>query len=149
MKRKALFPGSFDPFTIGHFAIVKRSLLISDELIIAIGNNPQKKTLFSIDERVERVNKIFENNKNITVLSYDTLTSDFAKKLNVNYIIKGIRNINDFEFEKNMADVNRKLSGIETIFLISEPELSSISSALVRELIIFNKDISHLIPIAK
>ena len=149
MKRKALFPGTFDPFTIGHDAIVKRAMRITDELIIAIGCNSEKKTLFSIEERIERITKIYENTKGISVISYDTLTSDYAKLSGADFIIKGVRNIYDFEYEKNMADINRNLSGIETVLLFSEPAYTFISSGLVRELIMFNKDIFHLIPSTK
>ena len=147
MNKKALFSGTFDPFTIGHYAIVKRALSITDEIIIAIGVNTGKKTLFSLEERIDNIKRIYQNEKRITVTHYDTLTIDFAMESNVNFILRGIRNINDFEYEKSMADINSKLSGIETVFLFSEPEYGYISSSLVRELISFKKDISNLIPI--
>ena len=146
MRKKALFSGTFDPFTIGHHEIVKRALCFVDEIIIAVGINIGKSTLFSIKERLTNIKKLYAEEKKIKVVSYDSLTIDFAKESGVDFIIRGIRNINDFEYEKNMADINRKLSGIETVFIFSEPEYSHISSSLVRELLSYKKDISNLIP---
>jgi pantetheine-phosphate adenylyltransferase len=149
MAKKALFSGTFDPFTIGHYALVKRALCIADEIIIAIGINSNKKTLFSLEERMKNIKNIYAKEKRVKIKSYNTLTIDFAKKLKVDFILRGIRNISDFEYEKNMADINSKLSGIETVFLFSEPEYGYVSSSLVRELINHKKDISNLIPITK
>lgn len=149
MKKRALFSGTFDPFTIGHHSLVKRALCFIDEIIIAIGVNYEKKTLYPLDERMHTIRKIYEKDQRIKVMSYDMLTVDFAKETEADYLLRGIRNINDFEYEKNMADVNRKLADIETIILISEPEYEHISSSLVRELIYYKKDISHLIPVIK
>lgn len=149
MKRTALFAGTFDPFTIGHHALIQRALPFTDEIMIAIGIHPEKKTMFPLDERIQTIQTLYVNEPRIKVASYDTLTIDFAKKTGVGFILRGIRNINDFEYEKNMADINRKLSGIETVFLFSEPEYSYVSSSLVRELINHHKDISNLIPHVK
>ncbi len=149
MKKRALFSGTFDPFTIGHHSLVKRALCFIDEIIIAIGVNYEKKTLYPLDERMHTIRKIYEKDQRVKVMSYDMLTVDFAKKTEADYLLRGVRNINDFEYEKNMADVNRKLADIETIILISEPEYEHISSSLVRELIYYKKDISHLIPVIK
>lgn len=146
MGKKALFSGTFDPFTVGHHALIKRALHFVDEIIIAIGVNPDKKTLFPLEERIDTIRKIYAEEKRVTVTSYDTLTIDFAQKAGVDFILRGVRNISDFEYEKSMADVNRKLSGIETVFLFSEPEYGYVSSSLVRELISHKKDISNLIP---
>ena len=146
MKKKALFSGTFDPFTIGHYALIKRALCFTDEIIIAIGVNSDKKTLFSLEERIENIKSIYKDELKIKVMHYDYLTVDFAKDQDVNYILRGIRNISDFEYEKNMADINKKISGIDTIFLFSEPEYGHISSSLVRELMHYKKDISNLIP---
>ena len=149
MSKIALFSGTFDPFTIGHHALIKRALCLTDEIIIAIGINTEKKNMFSLEERTNNIKHIFCGEKRIKVTSYDSLTVDFAVKLKVDFILRGIRNINDFEYEKSIADINRKLSGIETVFLFSEPEYCYISSSLVRELISFKKDISNLIPYIK
>ena len=149
MNRKALFAGTFDPFSVGHDSIVRRALQITDELIIAIGVNSEKKTLFSVEERTENIRKIYSSFTNIHVTSYHVLTVDFAKQSGVDFMIKGIRNMNDFEYERTMSDFNRMISGIETVFLFSEPRYASISSSLIREMILFNKDISNLIPVIK
>ena len=149
MKRKALFAGTFDPFTTGHHAIVQRALSFTDEIVIAIGIHPDKKTLFSLKERLDFINNLYADEKRTTVTSYDILTADFAKQSGVDFILRGIRNLIDFEYEKNMADANLKIAGIETVFLFAEPAFSYISSSLVRELINYNKDISNLIPIKK
>lgn len=149
MKKKALFSGTFDPFTIGHDALVKRALCLADEIIIAIGTNLEKKTFFSLDERISTIREIYKEEQRISVTAYDTLTIDFAKQCGVDFILRGIRTINDFEYEKSMADMNRMLSGIETVFLFSEPEYACISSGIVRELINYKKDISNLIPLIK
>jgi pantetheine-phosphate adenylyltransferase len=149
MKRKALFSGTFDPFTIAHDAIVQRALSFTDEIIIAIGFNPEKKNYYSLEERFLFIKKLYADEKKISVSSYDMLTIDFAKKTDVNFILRGVRNTIDFEYEKNLAVFNKKLSGIETVFLISEPEYAHISSTLVRELLTYKIDISHLIPIIK
>ena len=146
MNKKALFSGTFDPFTIGHHALVKRALCFADEIVIAIGINAEKKTMFSLEERINSIKSIYAEEKRIEVLSYNSLTIDFAKESGVDFILRGIRNINDFEYEKNIADINHKLSGIETVFLFSEPKYGYISSSLVRELIGYKKDISNLIP---
>lgn len=146
MKRVAVFPGTFDPFTIGHASLVNRSLSIIDEIIIAIGINDTKSTCFSLDERVAMIEDLYKDDNRISVKSYNGLTVDFAKENNANIIIRGIRSVNDFEFEKTIADTNKKISGIETIVLFTEPELSHISSTIVRELLRFGHDISPFIP---
>jgi pantetheine-phosphate adenylyltransferase len=149
MKQKALFSGTFDPFTIGHYALIKRALCFIDEIVIAIGVNIEKKTLCTAKERIDNIKNIYSKEKRIKVMSYNILTVDFAKKIHASLLLRGVRNINDFEYEKIMADINRKLNGMETVILISEPEYEHISSSLVRELIYYKKDITNLIPITK
>ncbi|MDR3266204.1 MAG: pantetheine-phosphate adenylyltransferase [Tannerella sp.] len=144
--KKAIYPGSFDPFTTGHYALVKRALAFVDEVVIAIGVNIEKKTMFTVEERVENIQSIYKNEPRIKILVYSNLTADFAKEVKADYILRGVRNITDFEYEKNMANINRKLAGIETVILFSEPEYEHISSNLVRELKKFDKDITNLIP---
>lgn len=150
MKNKvALFPGTFDPFTTGHYALVRRALQIADEIVIAIGTNSSKTNCFTLGERMEAIRKIYAGEPRIRVMSYDTLTGDLAKEINADFILRGVRNIYDYEYEKNIADINRKISNIETVIMFSEPEYEHTSSSLVRELMKYNKDVSNLIPATK
>ena len=144
--RRAIFPGTFDPFTIGHYSIVTRALTFMDEVTIGIGINENKNTYFPIEKRVEMIQKLYKNEPRIKVMSYDCLTIDFAKQVGAQFIVRGIRTVKDFEYEETIADINRKLAGIETILLFTEPELTCISSTIVRELHSYNKDISMFIP---
>lgn len=146
MKRKAIFPGTFDPFTIGHYSLVKRSLELVDEIVIAIGVNDTKKTYFPLDKRIDMIRSLYKDDNRIVVGTYDSLTVDYAKETGSNFIIRGIRSVNDFEYEKTIADMNRNISGIETIVLFTEPELTHISSTIVRELLRFGHDVSQFIP---
>jgi len=144
--KKAVFPGSFDPFTLGHLDILKRSLLLFDEIIVGVGKNINKKTMFSEKQRVSFIKECFKNESKIKVESYEGLTIDFCKKTGANFIVRGIRNNGDFEFEKAIARTNRKLSKIETIFLLTSAKTSFISSGIVRELIVNNGDYKLLVP---
>lgn len=144
--KKAVFPGSFDPFTLGHLDILKRSLLLFDEIIVGVGKNINKKTMFSEKQRVSFIKECFKNESKIKVESYEGLTIDFCKKSGANFIVRGIRNNGDFEFEKAIARTNRKLSKIETIFLLTSAKTSFISSGIVRELIVNNGDYKLLVP---
>ena len=146
MMKTAIFPGTFDPFTIGHNALVRRALQLVDELYIAIGINTEKRTMFSLEERTERIATLYKEEPRIHVVSYEGLTTDFAQSIGAQFIIRGVRNTIDFEYERNIADVNRMLTGIETLLLISEPEHAAISSSMVRELAHFGKDIKPFIP---
>ncbi|MDR0977074.1 MAG: pantetheine-phosphate adenylyltransferase [Prevotellaceae bacterium] len=146
MTRRAIFPGTFDPFTIGHASIVERTLAFMDELIIGIGINEGKSTHFPVDKRVEMIRRYYADDPRITVAAYDDLTIDFARRRDARFIIRGIRTVKDFEYEETIADVNRKLSGIETILLFTEPELTCISSTIVRELLSYGKDVSRFMP---
>lgn len=146
MKRKAVFPGTFDPFTIGHYSMVRRSLELIDEIVIAIGINDAKRSYFPLDQRIDMIKSLYADDPRISVYTYDKLTVDFAKEVNANFIVRGIRSVNDFEYEKTIADMNRKISGIETFILFTEPELTHISSTIVRELLKFGHDVSEFIP---
>lgn len=146
MTKKGLFPGSFDPFTRGHDDIVKRALGLFDEVIIAVGYNESKKGWLPPEERVRTISKLYADEPRITVESYTGLTVDFAREHGVTAIIRGVRTTADFEYEMQMADVNRQLAGIETILLPASPQLSSISSSVVRELAHFGRDVSSLLP---
>lgn len=144
--RKAIFPGTFDPFTIGHYSVVKRALTFMDEVIIGIGVNEKKKTYFPIEKRVEMIRRLFADEPRIRVAAYDGLTVDFAREQEAGFIIRGIRTVHDFEYEETIADVNRKLAGVETILLFTEPELTSVSSTIVRELLHYQKDVTPFLP---
>ena len=144
--KTAIFPGSFDPITLGHKDIIEKSLNIFDSVIIGIGQNSEKKYMFSAERRKQFVEEAFKSINNIEVKIYDELTVDFCKKNNADFIIRGLRNVSDFEFEKNIALTNRKLGGIETVFLLTSAKNSYISSGIVRELIKNNGDYSLFIP---
>ena len=144
--KRAIFPGTFDPFTVGHFSVVKRALTFMDELVIGIGINEGKRTWFPVEKRVEMVRRLYENEPRVRVEAYEDLTIDFAQRMEAQFIVRGIRTVKAFEYEETIADINRQLSGIETILLFTEPELTSVSSSTVRELLSFGKDISHFIP---
>ena len=147
MKKTALFPGTFDPFTFGHLSLIERGLKLVDEIIIAIGIHPDKKTFYSLEQRMEAISKLFQDDPRILVRSYAGTTVDFAQTMGAPFILRGIRSVNDFEYEKNIADVNRQLSGIETFVLFTEPEYTHIRSSIVRELLSYGKDVSAFVPI--
>ena len=149
MKKIALFPGTFDPFTIGHLSLIERGLQLVDEIIIAVGINPNKKAYYPLEQRMEAISNLFQDNPRVSVGSYDGTTVDFAMEMNARFILRGIRSVNDFEYEKNIADVNRLLSGIETFVLFTEPEHTHISSSIVRELLTHGKDVSAFVPVYK
>ena len=142
----AIFPGSFDPFTVGHYDIVKRGLNIFDKIIIGIGRNSTKKETFPIREREEAIRKIFADEPRVSVAIYDCLTVDFAKEQDAQFILRGMRCIGDFEYERNMAEANKQLGGVETIILYTRPEYAHISSTLVRDLYSYGKDVSAFVP---
>ncbi|MDD2436995.1 MAG: pantetheine-phosphate adenylyltransferase [Massilibacteroides sp.] len=146
MIRRAIFPGTFDPFTIGHQSLVGRGLDIVDEIIIAIGVNEKKQTYFPLETRIKAIEKLYQSDSRVRVMPYDLLTVDFAESVGARFILRGIRTVNDFEYEKTIADVNRILTGIETFILFTEPEHTHISSSIVRELLKYGKDISLFVP---
>jgi len=144
--KRAIFPGTFDPFTIGHYSIVKRGLNFFDEIVIAIGVNQSKKTLFSIEKRLDIIRQAFEGETCVKVTSYDSLTVDLATSVEADYVLRGLRSVGDFEYERTIADANRKLTRVETVILFTESEYSYISSTVVRDLISYGKDISGFLP---
>ncbi|MFT6934523.1 MAG: pantetheine-phosphate adenylyltransferase [Maribacter sp.] len=144
--KRAIFPGSFDPLTLGHYDIIMRGITVFDELIIAIGKNADKKYMFSLEERMRFISQAFKDQKQIKVHTYEGLTVDFCKKVDAEYILRGLRNPGDFEFEKAIAHTNRKLSEIETVFLLTSSGKSYISSSIVRDVIRNGGDYTGLVP---
>ena len=144
--RRAIFPGSFDPLTLGHDDIIRRGITLFDELIIAIGINAEKKYMFSLEERMHFVKDCFKDEPKIKVLTYKGLTVDFCREMDANFILRGLRNPADFEFEKAIAHTNRKLSEIETVFLLTSSGKSYISSSIVRDVIRNGGDYTGLVP---
>lgn len=144
--KKAVFPGSFDPITLGHVDIISRALPLFDEIIIAIGVNDAKKYMFSLEERITFIKNTFKNEPKIIVDQYTGLTVEYCKKVNAEYMLRGLRNPADFEFEKAIAQTNRKLSGIDTVFLLTSADTSFISSSIVRDVIRNNGDYTILVP---
>lgn len=141
-----IFTGSFDPFTIGHDDIVRRSLPLFDRIVIGIGINERKQYMQTADERIKTISHLYAGNPKIEVKAYSDLTVDFAKREGATYIIKGIRSMKDFEYEREQAEINRIIGGIETVFLFADPQLASISSSMVRELMHFGRDVSQFLP---
>ncbi|WP_124980133.1 pantetheine-phosphate adenylyltransferase [Nonlabens xiamenensis] len=144
--KRAVFPGSFDPITLGHYDIIERGLGLFDEIIIAIGVNADKKYMFSLDDRKAFIEKAFEGERKIKVMTYSGLTIDFCQEQDASFILRGLRNPADFEFEKAIAHTNRKLSLIETVFLLTSSGKSYISSSIVRDVIRNNGDYTSLVP---
>ena len=149
MKKIAVFPGSFDPFTIGHEAIIRRAVSLFDEIIIAVGTNTLKKNYYSLDTRKEMIRKVFKNEPRIIVDHYEGLTVDFCKKKNAGYLLRGLRTAADFEFERAIGQVNKAMAPeIETVFLLTVPEHSFINSTIVRDIIKSGGDASKFVPAA-
>lgn len=144
--KRAIFPGSFDPITIGHVDIIHRGLNIFDEIIIAIGINSDKKYMFPLNQRKSFIEDTFKKESKVKVMTYEGLTVNFCKKVDAQFILRGLRNPADFEFEKAIAHTNQLLSGIETVFLLTEAKTAFISSSIVRDVIINNGDYSLLVP---
>ena len=144
--KRAIFPGSFDPLTLGHYDIIKRGLPLFDEVIVAIGVNSDKKYMFSLEERKQFIEKAFEGEPKVKVTTYRGLTVDYCKEIDADFILRGLRNPADFEFEKAIAHTNRELENIETVFLLTSAKTSFISSSIVREVIRHNGDYTKLVP---
>ena len=144
--RKAVFPGSFDPITLGHYDIIKRSISLFDEIVIAIGVNAEKKYMFSLEDRKRFIEEAFADEPSVSVITYEGLTIDLCKNLKAHFILRGLRNPADFEFEKAIAHTNRRLSKIETVFLLTAAKTSFISSSIVRDVIRNGGDYKVLVP---
>ena len=144
-----IFTGSFDPFTVGHDDILRRALPLFSRIVIGVGVNERKQYMLSAEERCAAIRRIYEDEVKIEVKAYSDLTVDFARREEAAYIIKGVRSVKDFEYEREQADINRQLSGVETLLLYSDPRYSSVSSSMVRELIHFGQDVSRYLPKVK
>lgn len=144
--KTGLFVGSFDPFTIGHASVVRRALPLFDRLVIGIGVNPDKRYAFSLDERLQAIRLLYAEEPRISVESYDDLTVDFAQRMGAKFIVKGVRSLQDYEYERTQADLNRQMGGIETILLYTEPQYESISSTAARQLKQLGKDYAWMLP---
>lgn len=138
--------GSFDPFTIGHDSVVRRAVKLFDRLVIGVGVNESKRYMLSAEERVEAIRRLYSGDERISVEQYSDLTVDFARRMGAEFIVKGVRSVKDFEFERDQADINRRLTGIETVLFYAEPGMDCISSSVVRELTHFGRDCSMFLP---
>jgi pantetheine-phosphate adenylyltransferase len=147
MNRTAVFPGSFDPFTVGHEALVRRALPLFEKVIIAVGENAEKKTLFSIEMRIKMISKVFEEESRVEVMRFSGLTVDFCRKHNAGYIVRGLRTSADFEYERALGQMNRKMApGVDTIFLLTSTEHTPVNSTIVRDIIKHGGDASPFVP---
>ena len=142
---RLLFPGSFDPFTIGHANLVERALAVADSIVIGIGVNSGKKSMFTVQDRLERIGAYYENEPRVEVRSYDGLTMDFMCETGADAILRGVRTVSDFESEKILADANLKIGGADTLLLISKPEFQYVSSSVVRELLSYGRSVDDMV----
>lgn len=146
MERTGIFVGSFDPFTIGHASVVRRALPLFDRLVIGVGVNAGKRYMTSTEDRVAAISRLYADDSRVTVEAYTGLTVDFAERHGAKFIVKGVRSVRDFEFEREQADINRRLTGVETVLLYAEPSMDSISSTVVRELTSYGRDCTEFLP---
>ncbi|MGI9534168.1 MAG: pantetheine-phosphate adenylyltransferase [Thermodesulfobacteriota bacterium] len=147
MSKTVIYPGSFDPFTLGHLNIIERGAKVFNKIVISVAHNVSKKTIFSIEERVEIIKEIFKNNKNIEVDSFQGLLVEYIKKVQINTVLRGMRSVSDFEFEMQMAHANKTLNAeLETIFMVTDSKFSHISSSLIKEIITLGGSAEHLVP---
>ena len=146
MERIAIFPGSFDPFTVGHEDMVKRGLMLFDRIIIGIGLNSEKRYFFSLEKRLNFIKELFTEEARVTVETFEGLTVNFAKEKNAVAILRGLRNISDFEYEMSIAQINRQLTGIETLFLLTSLQHTHVCSSIIRDILQHKGDVSNFIP---
>jgi len=143
----AIYPGSFDPFTYGHQNIIERSVKVFDQIIVAVAHNTSKKTIFTVEERVEILNEIFRNRDDVKVDYFEGLLVEYIKKIGTNVVLRGMRTVSDFEFEMQMALANKTLSSeLETVFMVTDSEFSHISSSVIKEVVSLNGSASHMVP---
>lgn len=146
MQRTGIFVGSFDPFTVGHDSVVRRAVRLFDRLVIGVGVNESKHYALSAGQRVDAIRRLYRGDSHIEVEAYSELTVDFARRVGAQFIVKGVRSVRDFEFERDQADINRRLTGVETILLYAEPGMECVSSSMVRELEHFGRDTGMFLP---
>ena len=144
--KTGLFAGTFDPFTIGHASVVRRALLLFDRVVVGVGVNDAKHPEASAEQRVEAIRQLYADDDRVEVVAYSGLTVDLARECGATFIVKGVRSVRDYENEREQADVNRRLSGIDTVLLLAEPGLESVSSSTVRSLRSFGRDITEFLP---
>lgn len=142
----AIFPGSFDPFTVGHASIVERGLPMFDRIVIGVGVNDKKRSFYDSEQRVEAIRRVYANEPRIKVVAYNDLTIDLVRREGAQFILRGLRSVKDFEYERDIAAMNKRLAGVETVMLFTEAHYSDISSSVVRELIAYGKDVSAFLP---
>lgn len=143
----AIYPGSFDPFTYGHQNIIERSVKVFDQIIVAVAHNTSKKTIFTVEERVEILNEVFRNRDDVKVDYFEGLLVEYIKKMGTNVVLRGMRTVSDFEFEMQMALANKTLSSeLETVFMVTDSEFSHISSSVIKEVVSLNGSASHMVP---
>ncbi len=147
MEKIALFPGSFDPFTIGHHSIVTRSLPLFDKIIIAVGFNTQKKALLTLDNRLRMISDVFAGNPKVEIKHYEGLTIDYCSKVNARYLLRGLRTAADFEYERAIGQMNKAMNpAIETVFLLTSPEYTFVNSTIVRDILFYGGDATKFLP---
>lgn len=146
MEKIALFAGTFDPYTLGHHSVVQRALAIFDKVVVAVGKNMSKYSKLTIEEHLAAIERVYASEPRVQVAHYEGLTVDYARKIGATALLRGVRSVKDFEYERELADINLRVGGIETVILFSAPEYSSISSSVVRELASYGKDVSLLLP---
>ncbi|MBR6249900.1 MAG: pantetheine-phosphate adenylyltransferase [Bacteroidales bacterium] len=145
-KTLAVFPGSFDPFTVGHEDIVLRALRLFDEIVVAVGSNSEKHSFFSVERRLEFIREVFRDEPRVSACSYSGLTVDFVREIGASHLLRGIRTAADFEFERAIAQVNRQMSGVDTAFLLTTPEHTPVNSSIVRDILSHGGDASMFLP---
>lgn len=146
MTKTAVFPGTFDPFTVGHASIVARALTLFDRVVIGVGVNDSKHPLYPTEQRTEFISRLYRDEPRVEVVSYDDLTIDLARRVEASFIVRGLRSVKDFEYERDVAAMNKRLGGVETVLLLTEPQHAALSSSVVRELIRYGRDVSEFLP---
>ncbi|MBR1711801.1 MAG: pantetheine-phosphate adenylyltransferase [Alloprevotella sp.] len=144
--KTAIFPGTFDPFTVGHASIVARALPMFDRIVVGVGVNAGKQPLYTAEERVRRIAELYRGEPRVSAVAYDDLTIDLCRREGADFILRGLRSVKDFEYERDVAAMNQRLGGVETVMLFCEERYACVSSSVVRELISYGKDVTEFLP---